>query len=142
MRIKLPNSFIIELNPFIFWLFDIAEIVAKLSRSVVKVDTFESKLVVFRVSLTFLFINSIVVDIEVDRELKSRVYLFVLEFFIVEADSLQMDDHKVRNFRNKNTFGHIALLLTGIALIITDDFTLNKFVKRLMNVFETFDFQR
>jgi len=34
MRIKLPYSLIIELNPFVFTLFDVAEIVAKFRTAV------------------------------------------------------------------------------------------------------------
>lgn len=129
MRIKLSDSFIIELNPSILALLNIAEIVTKLSTSIMQNNTLKSKLIVTGISLTILFIKSIVINIQVVREFKSRIDLFILEFIIVEANTLEMNDKVIWYFCQQTTFSHICLLLASIALIIRNNFSLNQFFK-------------
>jgi len=88
VRVELSDSFVIELNPFIFWLLDVTEIVTELCRPVVQIDALKDELIILWISLSFLFVDSVIIDVEFKREFKSWVDLFVFKFFIVEANSL------------------------------------------------------
>lgn len=69
MWIKLSYPLIIELNPSVVTLLYIAEIMTKLCTTVMQYNTLESKLIITWVSLSFLFISCIVVNIQISREL-------------------------------------------------------------------------
>lgn len=66
-----------------------------LGRANVHNDSSELILVVLAIGFMLLFIHCVVVNIQLIRELPSRVYFLVLKFVIVEADSLEMDDKVV-----------------------------------------------
>ena len=105
-------------------------------------NTLEGKLIIVSITLPFLFVKSIVIDVQVVREFKSRVYLLILEFIVVEANTLEVDNEVVRYLCQQTTFSHICFFLAGVTLIVWDNLTLDQFFKRLVNTFETFDLQR
>ena len=118
MRIKLSNSLIVEFYPSVFALLDIAEIMTELSTSIMQNNTLEGKLIIVSITLPFLFVKSIVIDVQVVREFKSRVYLLILEFIVVEANTLEVDNEVVRYLCQQTTFSHICFFLAGVTLIV------------------------
>jgi hypothetical protein len=118
MGIELSDPFVVELNPPGVSLFDVAEVVAELCAAVVQDNSPESERVVIGVALSLLRVQRVVVYIKGVGELPAGVDLFVLELVVVEAHALQVDDEVVGHLRQQTAFGHVRLLLAGVALIV------------------------
>lgn len=98
MRVELPHSLVIELDPFCIGFFYITEIVPKLCTTIVQNDTLQDEFVVIGVSLAFLLVYRVVIDVKILGEFQPRIELLVLEFIVVEADSLEVNDEVVWYF--------------------------------------------
>lgn len=140
--VELSHSFVVELQPLLVALFDVTEIMAEISSTVVHNDAsqFIRKLFI-EFGEAFLFSQSVVVDIELLRELPSRIYFLVLEPVIVKAHSLQMDYEVIGGFLQETSFRHIALVFAAIALIVRDHLALDILTQGLLNILESFYFQ-
>jgi hypothetical protein len=104
-------------------------------------NSFKFVLIMFWIGQISLFVNCVVVDIQIIREFPSRVDFLVLEFVIVETDSLKMNDKIVWQFREQWPFCNFWVLLTETAHEVGNHFSLNIFLERLVVVFKSFDFQ-
>jgi hypothetical protein len=87
MWIKLSYSFIIELDPMIVRLLDIAKVMPKVCRTIMKYDSLQNIIIVRIFSDTFLIINGVRVYIQFLRELPSSVQFFVFKFIVIELHS-------------------------------------------------------
>ena len=88
--------------------------------------------------MSFL-INSVVIHIEVIRELPTRVDFLVLEFVIVETDSLEVDNEVVGEIREEGALDGICFLFARVAHVVRDDFSLDELLEGLVVVLESFD---
>jgi len=75
------------------------------------------------------------------RELKELVDFVISECIEVEHDSLQVNDQDVGSFCDKRSLTNIDCLLAAITLVIVYYFTLNHFLKALLDRIDVFDCQ-
>lgn len=140
--VKLSNSLIIKLDPMIFALFNVTEIMTKVSAAVMKNNSFQLEVVFGSRIDIFLLIQGVVVNIQLHWELPSRVYFLVFKFVVVEAHSLQMNDKMIGNFCKVAAFSYVSFLLARIALIVRNHLPFNTFIERFFDIFIAFNFQR
>lgn len=112
---------------------------AEISRSIVKHNTFQLIFkLIFHLFITFDFLKSIVIDVELLWELPSTIDFFVLKFIVIEAHSLEMDNEIVWSLSKIRTFCYISFLVAEIALIIGNNLTLDILIESIMNSFIAF----
>lgn len=91
---------------------------AEFSRSIMKNYSLQDVLIVRCLPDSFLEIERIRINIQVIRKFPSGVYLLILEFVVIEAHSLEMDNEKVGDLSQQSALGYISLLFTCVALVI------------------------
>ena len=104
--------------------------------------SFQLKVVLMSVFLVLLLVQGIVVDVEIVRELPATVDFFILELVIVEAHPLQVDNKIVGHLCQHRALHHVALLTTGVALVVRYNLTIYVLAEGLLDRPVPFDLKR
>ena len=136
--IKLSDSFIVELNPKVITFLYVAEVMAKVSSSVMHHNSLQcvGELVIHFCDSFFLG-DRVVVYVQFMGEFPPRVNFFVFKFVIVKAHTLEVDNKVVGCFVEEVSLNHIAFVVARITLIVGNLLTCDEFSERLFNVFIT-----
>jgi hypothetical protein len=95
--VEVSDTIIIKFKPLVSLVSNITKVMSILCKTDVNHHSFESVLILFRVVSVnaFHLLESVLIQIQIMGELPSSVYLLVLKFIVIKANTLQMQNQEI-----------------------------------------------